>query len=323
MSIAFTHRRYIGKSSIEDGTEAHPFLIKDAFDFVAFKQAIEAGNTFDGIHHLLVNDIDLTGVTIPHGGSYYGIFNGGFRVLKNITINGGSNPIGLFYQIYDGTIKNLGIKNITLISTKGIGGLAMSCYGSIENCFITGNISNTSGDRAGAIAAWVNSTDKTIKNCLTNVNIKIASNRAAGIAVFGGPNSSKIENCIALGNIDAGTQSYAGGITADKKNTDSVLNCVAAMSSIISTYTNGVARVIHPTSQGGINNYALDSMLTNGSIPTANIQANQANGANATESQLKSTAFYRDVLGWDMDTVWEVETEGVTFPRLRGFNYNF
>ncbi len=102
--------------------------------------------------------------------------------------------------------------------------------------------------------------------------------------------------------------------------TNFISNCVSAFSSI---YTSNAARGrIKGNAGNNLNNYALSTMTVNGVTIGTGTAANR-DGANATESQLKSLAFYRGTMGWDMNSIWEIETEGVTFPRLRGFDYDF
>ena len=336
MNIAFTHRRS-GGSVIEDGTEQHPFLIKTVQDFVNFRNEHLSGNQHSGLHFKLVNNIDLQGVSFVQGINepyFYGVFDGNFKTIKNFVNDTRRTYEGLFITLGNtGIVRNLGLKDINFYKNVGTsdfygGIIGVFCYGVVEKCYVTGqaNVPNA----FGSIASYING--GIVRNCWSDVSIQGNQTRSGGINR--GSNSYSgvqpmCENCIALGNINNfnnATANYVGGVSATANQPNTTKNCVAAMNSIVAGANLYKGRIIatQPIAMYvNINNYALDTMTINGTIPTTNIGATQLNGASATEQQLKSTAFYRDVMGWDMDTIWEIETEGVTFPRLRGFNYNF
>ena len=328
MSIYHLLRR-CNKSSIEDGTEAHPFLIKDVFDFIEFKNELIAGNTFNGIHHKVTNDLDFTGITIPTGINtvYSGTFNGNFKTFKNITSSmssSGTDFPSVFARIDGGIVENLRFANVNITFTNsnncsGIFGTITN--GIVRKVSIEGNFSFPL--RRGSAFGALQSPNSLIENCsyMGTMN-KVGGYGVAGIsASYEGfnPPYGICSKCINQGTVDAGNDTAKG--IASFVNT--VIDCVN-IGNITGTYGSGSqTKRIQYGALNTINCYSLDTALINGAIPTTEIGQNQNNGANATELQLKSTAFYRDVLGWDMDTVWEIETEGVTFPRLRGFNYNF
>ena len=100
-----------------------------------------------------------------------------------------------------------------------VGGIAgESYYGTIENCYVTGNVSVDNqmadkGARVGGIAGFNNGS---IKNCYATGNIKavtLSTAEAGGIA-GGGLSNGSISNCYATGKIEAvtTTSAYAGGI---------------------------------------------------------------------------------------------------------------
>jgi len=325
MSIALTHRRFGGKSSIEDGTEEHPFLIKNAADFIAFKQEIADGNIFDGIYHKIVNDIDLNYSQIPYSSTedYYGFLDGNHKTLKNIYINGVDNTLIRYVQR---DIKCLRLTNVILNSTAPPNNpmVGIVCYalgGTLDRISVDGTFTST-GNGGGLVASTL--PFGCVTNCYTNVDMSMTNYPSGGIMgraySSGVAGDRRIENSIAVGNVIS-VQGEACGIIGYQDLAMTIRNCVAAMN-ILQTKNTTANRITGRLLGTYINNYALDSMLVKGATVSNGTTIN-ANGANATESQLKSTSFYRDVLGWDMDTIWEIETEGVTFPRLRGFNYNF
>jgi hypothetical protein len=316
---------------IPDGSAENPFLIKTAWDFKLFRDAIIAGNTFSGIYHKLVNDLDLSGITYNTGISsplYNGVFNGNFRILKNFSVTNinANDAVSVFSGNMNGKVRNLAIINATInrgtnTSSAGSTGVigASVTNGTIENCYVTGTLNNAPAF-AGAIGGYGSGT--TIRNCLTNVQITKASNqgnRSAGI-LGDGVTQQIVENCIALGNINGGGPMVVG-ICFNYSNSI-IRNCVAAMAAMNTSGTSGNYRILYQNTPNASNNYALNTMTIRGSIPTSNIGASALNGANATQAQLQSLAFYRDTMGWDMVNVWEID-DGVSYPRLRGFNYDF
>jgi hypothetical protein len=301
---------------IEDGTEQYPFLIKTASDFIAFRNSISGGETFAGLWHKLVNDIDLTGATfdpISKTESYNGNFEGNFKKINNFTaINTAS---GLF-QKTTGIIRNLGLENIDISITDDMffysvpnmraGGISANGWGIIERCYVTGRITESVGvELVGGISP--DGGDNKI-DCWTNVEMNCTN-----ISICFGIGGGIVERCYALGDITGFNMS--GGIGSYSNNTG-IKNCVAAMSKVSGIRING-----HQMG-GGINNYALNTMLVNGSmVPDSDPISSPASsfGKNTPISNLKSEAFYRNTMGWDMDMVWMID-EGNDFPKLKGFH---
>ena len=332
MSIALTHRRY-KTSYIEDGTEQHPYRIYTVQDFMDFKNRYNGVNP-DGnndVHYKLMNDIDLQGYQFINGrADHNGSFDGNYKVIRNFSLidTVGNFDMGLIGHSWGGTlpypaIRRLGLENV--YGNKAAGSSAFSFFigamanQSIEECYVTGKLDTVTGMTAPFCGYM--SLNATIRNCWSNIMINknnSGGNSTGGIVGNIAYNTGLVDRCLALGNISsiASAQGIAG-IGGGGSVQNVVTNCVSAMQQLVLS-TGSSAYRIRPATTTGINNYALDSMLVNGSVITNGTTTNQ-NGANATELQLKSTAFYRDTMGWDMDNIWEIETEGVTFPRLRGF----
>ncbi|MCL2312164.1 MAG: hypothetical protein FWC41_06725, partial [Firmicutes bacterium] len=140
------------KTYKQDGSEQYPFLIETAFDFVEFRNEIMNGNTFEGIHHKLVNDINLSGANfniLIENRRYYGTFDGNFKTIDNFTIISSLNAdnFGLFTNM-QGVCKNLRVTNglinrtgLSAASTFATGFIGSSCsLGTIERCSIQGTI---------------------------------------------------------------------------------------------------------------------------------------------------------------------------------------
>jgi len=323
---------------IEDGSEQYPYLIKNVDDFVAFRNAISQGETFENIWHKLVTDIDLTGVVdfspvlfvldglgdiIDHE-VYKGNFEGNFKKIKNFSVTDGG--YGLFYCTA-GIIQNLAIEEIKInitdlgdyYSIGHIGGITAINNGIIRRCSVDCPVSgglycpNTMNLYGGGIAGF-NNFGK-IEDCWTNLMINTKS--GTGIAKNG--MYCTIERCLALGNILA--NAVAAGIS--ETGAAMTINSVAAMNYVFGA---SASRIFYPKQQNyGVNNYALDTIIVNGATVTSS-DTTSGDGKNATISQLKSLAFYRDTMGWSIadknanigTETWIIDDEN-DVPKLMGF----
>ena len=145
------------------------YLIGTPEELMAFSNLVNTGER--GAKALLTQDLDMTGVEDfePIGTyinnsdlaaigidypeitnfSYQGTFDGQGYVIKNLNIKMESYAeAGLFSRIWSGTVKNLGIENISVQEPWQIrtGALAGFIYKStIENCWVCGNISYETG----------------------------------------------------------------------------------------------------------------------------------------------------------------------------------
>jgi len=101
-------------------------------------------------YYILINDIDLDGVTYTGSviATFTGSFNGNGFVVKNLTINGGTNDyIGLFGSLDVGaSIASLGIEGCNVSGNGYVGGLAGQVNTvTITNCYSTGAVSGLGG----------------------------------------------------------------------------------------------------------------------------------------------------------------------------------
>ena len=106
-----------------DGSEAAPLAeggtmtISSAAEFVAFRDAVNAGETSKDAK--LVADIDLSTVCGEEIGSftpiekYSGTFDGDGHTISNLYLSDDTREIALFNTIEKGTVKNLGIVSAT------------------------------------------------------------------------------------------------------------------------------------------------------------------------------------------------------------------
>ncbi len=184
--------------------------------------------------------------------SFKGTFDGNGKIInslyikKEVTDNTNDLIIGLFGNNC-GTIQNLGINNCnisTTLTTSGSntnanGGIAGRNFGTIDSCFVCGDISTsgkgTAKARIGGIVGDENG-NCTYSNCYSNTKLNVSSENAiisSGGIVSGMSNGSKLENCYSMGqiNVNCGLDDQVssfdatvGGIVGYSKKSE-VNNC--------------------------------------------------------------------------------------------------
>lgn len=129
---SFAEHQFIGQ-----GTELNPYLIYDACNIGAIWQKPDS-------YYRMENDIDLTDIGLSTAIVVFfgGTFDGSGYVISNLNINGGSH-LGVFGKL-TGQVTNLGIQDSSIVGgdySMHIGGLCgYNYYGSISNCYSTGNV---------------------------------------------------------------------------------------------------------------------------------------------------------------------------------------
>ena len=133
-----------------DGTKESPYLIANADQFAYFSKIVSIDNEHYGDkHYKLIIDLDLNGAVVQredysdgvfypvgywkpadggyftYGGAFRGVFDGNGNTIANIYQNTWlmkgdyegtywNDAMGLFGYVYDGTVKNLTVKELTL-----------------------------------------------------------------------------------------------------------------------------------------------------------------------------------------------------------------
>ncbi len=144
------------------------------------QENVETLLTLNGDEHiLLLEDVDLAGITWDSEVSFTGTFDGVNHTISNLTTVSGSG----FFQYLGGTVKNVAFTNVTLVA-----GTAVLCYQggttttTVENVFIQVVKTNKSGsNRFGVICERQN--NAAAMN-LTNVVITMPGT-ATNEAIYG------------------------------------------------------------------------------------------------------------------------------------------
>lgn len=217
-------------------------------DLLAFADAIShtAGNYQAGRQSaILMRDLDLSGVDWPclNGAEmidgrvvwgYNGTFDGNGHTISNLD--------GLFLGTLgeDGAVRDLTLKNVTLEVTDGYalyeGGLVSRCYGTIENCHVTGRFVGKNVMHVGGITGSVES-DASVTDCTADMTITLTVSQT-GVDSFGyiqvggvaGANSGLVDGCFNYGDItvtglNCGCGSSIGGVVGGDSYSDGLRNC--------------------------------------------------------------------------------------------------
>ena len=303
-----------------DGTEDDPFMICSPQGLDAIRYMLDK-------HYILMNDLDLTDFISENNpilgwepigenehNAFSGSLNGNGHKIAGFTINRPTAiNIGLFGYMTSATISNLGIENCNIVGNERVGALTgTSSYGIIENCYVTGNIEGN----ADYVGGFTGVNWGTIKNCYVSIEI-IGYGYVGGLA---GQSDGTIENSLAMGSVTG--NNFVGGIAGRMVYADSgtIKNCVAANYSLNAASNFG--RIVYYGGSHLSNNYALETMLVNGSTVSSSDHASMA-GADASIETMQLETFYTTVSFWHENawdfTVWDI-CNAKTFPWLKWEN---
>ena len=201
-----------------DGTAAAPYQITDVYGL----QGIGSSPFFLNSNWLLANNIIASGTAdwnagsgfIPIGqqnGPFSGLLDGQGHTIQQLVIKSSAQDVGLFDTISSGTVRNLGLTNINVISTSGygnpVGALAAFNSGTIDNVSATGSVSFVNGSVGGLVGenGTFGGTAGLITN--SNANVTVTGGTSGGLAAI---NFGKITNSFATGSVFA--DGAAGGL---------------------------------------------------------------------------------------------------------------
>ena len=224
-----------------EGTTADPYIIATAADLYEFAIKVNEGdNTACAV---LTADITLpidtnwTPIGKDKDHMYNGTFDGDGHTITGLKVDIQSdNTIyaGLFGYIGEGgTIKNLSLADSKITCSGNrvfAGGVCGRNYGTIENCYNTGDVSGTGTSSygyvyAGGVCGW---NTGTIENCYNTGDVSGTSEYGFVYAggVCGLNDYGTIENCYNTGDV-SGTSTdgsgYVGGVCG--RNTGTIQNC--------------------------------------------------------------------------------------------------
>ena len=313
----------------------NPYLIASPAALKTLANVVNAGSDFDGEFVKLTADVDLDSEEwTPIGKNYANLFKGTFdgdghqvqNLYFNKTVENNDIYAGLFGEVANGTIRNLGV----VISEKGItgkitnsdmapsrcymGGIAAFCKQfTIENCYTTGGlIYATATDNVRlSVGGLVGDTNGlTITNCYSTVDVYAGEEDGGSYVGAGGivgnnrddDASTTISNCFSSGMISAKNPRYSGGAGGilghvyQSANATSISNCLALNYKLITkdgTVASPAGRILGGIYAGGgiaptlTGNHAYDNIVRDDLTSTT---SNPITGTDATD---------KNGAGWD------------------------
>ncbi len=210
-----------------EGTEENPYTVEDLDDLYCLSITPPYWQT--GLYIEQMADIDASetqnwyeGLGFSPIGTYSDKFqanyNGNGFVITNLFINSPeTSRIGLFGEVYNGSVSNVGLINVSITGDQNVGSLiGIASYTNISKCFSLGSVSGTYsvGGLMGS-CVW----DSSLENSYSLVSVTSTNYRSGGLV--GNTSSSVISNCFSAGLVDGNTG--VGGLVGESSST--ITNC--------------------------------------------------------------------------------------------------
>ncbi len=322
-----------------DGTAGNPYQISTRAD-------LEAVNNDLAANYILLNDIDLSGITYSQaviapdtstdsgfqGISFTGTFNGNGHIVKKLKITDSSKDyIGLFGRMeLGGAFINLGVVDCNISGGTCVGGLGgVNFGGSITSCYVNGTIIGTSVYVGGLVGK--NNFQGTITNCYS-------IGYARGVDSVGGlvgcNKESAITNSCAMNRVigtdDVGglvgiaqsgsiTNCYSTGLVEGSDKVGGLVGYNYSGGTITSSYAAGV---VSGSYGGGLCGYNSYGTITSSFWDTQTSgRESSSGGVGKTTIEMQTQATFTDA-GWDfvsetvngIEDIWQMPTE--EYPKI-------
>jgi len=253
------------------------FYISTAEELAGLAWLVNSGvDNFGGETIMQTSDINLEGVNWKSINPYFaGTYDGGGHTISKLTIESASSNDGLFGSVSStGVVKNIKLINVTITGASIVGGVVGSNNGTVENCYITGNVYGSHQSFGGVVGE---NTGGTVRNC--SFDGKVTGNHnVGGVVAY---NDGTVESCYAIGYV-AGND-YVGGVVGSNSSGSTVQSCVALNDSITAAIDSEdyIGRVVGNLA-GYIlqNNYASNSMAVEYNTNTTYVPDDTANADN-------------------------------------------
>ena len=219
------------------GSQNDPYQIFKPKEFVYFINQVNSGVDYSNVYFIVTSDLDFGSnqidlIASTEEKAFNGILDGNKHEIRNYVLNATYNTFNGLFGYVSGTIKNIGFKNNSTISTTSSddiynGMIVGKLSGRLENVYATGTL-NVSTSKLGYTGGLVGYNEGVILNCYSDIDINATSSEnkayAAGLV---GYNAGTISGSIAYGNVSAKGYvekfSYASGLVAFD-NEGTVLN---------------------------------------------------------------------------------------------------
>jgi hypothetical protein len=301
------------------GTEAEPYRIRQVSDW----QDLMATPADWASHFILTSDIDLNDVPItPVGNStnlFTGVFDGNDNVIRNADVNmPDCNYVGLFGYLA-GTIKNLGVEDVSIVGRDYVGGLVgyngfFGCDiggcemypgcndGAISDCYSSGSVS---GDEDVGGLVGLNAYGASISNCYSTASV--SGNDDVGGLV--GENYGTMSNCYSTGSVSA-----SGWVVGGLVGYNGFFGCEMYPGFIYKCYSTG--RVSRGMGLVGGNDYGGEVADSFWDTETSGQSASSGGTPKTTAEMMTQTTFTS--AEWDFVEVWDIG-ENQTYPFIRTY----
>ena len=200
----------IAVSTVTSFTSGQTYTISNAADLDKLRELSQSGAATDGVNFVLTSDIDLTGYDWDGIKDFKGSFDGNGYTINNLT-----GTQGLFANVTNATIKNVGV-NVGEAgingTTNNVGGLIGSANGQstvIDNCYVKGgDIKGT--NNVGGLIGYANNIGS-LTNVYTTVNVSGIDNIGGLVGDFEirPGNKTMINGIFTIGNV-TGTNCVGG-----------------------------------------------------------------------------------------------------------------
>ena len=213
-------------SEVSELVAGNKYHISSAEDLVALANFVKNGADTTGSIFMFDNDIDMSGVTGFEGigttvNAFKGTVYGNGHVVENMTINTSSTHQGLFGNINQSTIKDLGVVDANVTGGDYTGILVGQAKNSqISNAYTSGTVTSN-GTWVGGLVGYL--TDSTATNVYSTADVK--GNDGVG-GLIGCSDGSIVEKAFATGKVTA-SAGIAGGLFGGMNNGGTVKNSYA------------------------------------------------------------------------------------------------
>ncbi|HPQ34916.1 MAG TPA: FISUMP domain-containing protein [Tenuifilaceae bacterium] len=211
-NFGFSIRCIKGEQAVDEfaggsGTETDPWLISTPEQLGNIRNYLGSGHTDK--YFLQINDIDLNGIEWQPIGydltnSFRAHFDGGNHIISNLTISEGESRLGLFGQVREATIQNIGLVNVSISGYEYVGALVgyVDVTTNISKCYSTGSIN--AYRYFGGLAGGLFSSD--IVNCYSRCGLNGTSYVGGLVGYSSNVGTwSIIENCYSTGSVVGST----------------------------------------------------------------------------------------------------------------------
>jgi hypothetical protein len=320
-----------------DGTASNPYQIENWNHLDNVRDNLDANFT-------LVSDIDQNTAGYadvasgsanggkgfdPVGNSpdaFTGTFDGNDHVIEDLFIDRtGANYVGLF-GVNEGTIKNIGLKNVDVSGASLVGGLVgRSFFGDVSNASVTGSVSGTNnvgglvgqGPASDSYATATVSGDVAVGGLVGTVRTGgsqgVSDSYATGdvsgnqwVGGLAGVSKRDVSNSYATGDVSAPGGSSVGGLIGrlDGAGDVSTSYAVGAVTGDI-----GVGGLVGSGFAGATTNSYWDEDTTG--------QSSSAGGTGLTTSEMQGSSATSKMSGFDFANTWTTVTSPDDYPELQ------